>query len=252
MRMTSQRFSSNRWFHLGVVCWVVLMLGWSTAFAATPRQDGQTIDPKTIRDAVKTYILNNAPWDSKQMSIKQIRFKEPVQVPQGRITLQVAAPRHMDWIGGTPFTVHIWVQGQEIKRLTVPANIEVWSDVVVSTKPLGRFQPIRRDDIRLQRMNLARVPSNAVVSLDQALGRRASRSIAPDCVLRRDQIELAPVIKRGDIVQVVAETPVMRISVKGMAKQDGAKGDRIKVINLRSKKVIYAQVVDGQTVSVEF
>jgi flagella basal body P-ring formation protein FlgA len=70
--------------------------------------------------------------------------------------------------------------------------------------------------------------------------------------LRRDQIELAPVVKRGDIVQVVAETPVLRISVKGMAKQDGAKGDRIKVVNLRSKKVIYAQVVDGQTVSVEF
>jgi flagella basal body P-ring formation protein FlgA len=37
-----------------------------------------------------------------------------------------------------------------------------------------------------------------------------------------------------------------------MAKQDGAKGERIKVVNLRSKKVIYAQVVDGQTVSVEF
>jgi flagella basal body P-ring formation protein FlgA len=251
MQMTSQRNSSNRWFRLGVACWVVLMLGWSAAFAA-PRQDGQTIDPKTIRDAVKAYILRNAPWDSKQMRIKEIRFKEPVQVPSGRITLQVAAPKHMDWIGGTPFTVHIRVQGQDVKRLTVPALIEVWSDVVVSTKPLGRFQPIQRDDIRLQRMNLAGVPSNAVVSLEQALGRRANRSIAPDCVLRRDQIELAPVVKRGDIVQVVAETPMLRISVKGMAKQDGAKGDRIEVINLRSKKVIYAQVVDGHTVSVEF
>jgi flagellar basal body P-ring formation protein FlgA len=252
MRMTSKRFCSKRWFHLGVICWVVLMLGYGAAFAATARQDGQTIDPKTIRDAVNTYILRNAPWDSKQMRIKEIRFKEPVRVPSGRITLQVAAPRHMDWIGGTPFTVQIWVQGQKIKRLTVPALIEVWSDVVVSTKPLGRFQPIQRDDIRIQRMNLAGVPSNAVVSLEQALGRRANRSIAPDCILRRDQIELAPVVKRGDIVQVVAETPVLRISVKGMAKQDGAKGDRIKVVNLRSKKVIYAQVVDGQTVSVEF
>jgi flagellar basal body P-ring formation protein FlgA len=228
------------------------MLGWSAAFAATAQQDGQTIDPKTIRNAVKAYILRNAPWDAKQMRIKEIRFKAPVQVPSGRVTVQVAAPRHMDWIGGTPFTVHIWVQGQKIKRLTVPALIEVWSDVVVSTKPLGRFQPIQRDDIRIQRMNLARVPSNAVVSLEQALGRRARRSIAPDCILRRDQIELAPVIKRGDIVQVVAETPAIRISVKGMAKQNGAKGERIKVINLRSKKVIYAQVLDGQTVSVEF
>lgn len=250
--MTSERIFSYRWFRIGVVCWVVLMLGWSTAFAAASRQDGQIIDPETIREAVKAYILRNAPWDSKQMQIKEIRFKHPVQVPSGRITLRVAAPKHTDWIGATPFTVHVWVQGQRMKKLTIPALIEVWSDVVVSAKPLGKYQPIERDDIRIQRMNLARVPSNAVVQLEQALGRRANRHIAPDCILRRDQVELPPVVKRGDIVQVVAETPALKISIKGMAKQDGAKGDRIKVINLRSKKAIYAQVIDSQTVSVEF
>lgn len=186
------------------------------------------------------------------MQIKAIRFNNPVHVPSGRITLRVAAPKHADWIGSTPFAVYIWVKGKRLKRLTVPALIEVWSDVVVSSKPLGKYQPIERDDIRIKRMNLDRVPSNVVVRLDQALGRRTRRNIAADCILRLDQIESPPVVKRGDIVQVVAQTPVLRISVKGMAKQNGIKGERIKVINLRSKKAIYALVVDGQTVSVDF
>ncbi len=235
-----------------MVCWGVLILAWGSAFAVSPVQDGQDIDPGAIRDAVRSYILRNAPWDSKQMQIKAIRFNNPVHVPSGRITLRVAAPKHADWIGSTPFAVYIWVKGKRLKRLTVPALIEVWSDVVVSSKPLGKYQPIERDDIRIKRMNLDRVPSNVVVRLDQALGRRTRRNIAADCILRLDQIESPPVVRRGDIVQVVAQTPVLRISVKGMAKQNGIKGERIKVINLRSKKAIYALVVDGQTVSVDF
>lgn len=252
MGMISGYGIADRWLRRGVVCWVTLMLGWSSAFAVSPLPDGQTVDPETIRNAVETYILRNAPWNPKQMQIKEIRFKHPFRVPSGPLTLQVVAPKHTDWIGTTPFTVRIWVKGQKMKRFTVPALIDVWSDVLVSAKPLGKYQPIERDDIRIERMNLARVPSNAVVRLEQALGRRANRTIAADCILRRDQIELPPVIKRGDIVQVVAQTPTLRIAVKGMAKQNGAKGERIKVVNLRSKKAIYAQVVDGQTVSVEF
>jgi flagella basal body P-ring formation protein FlgA len=144
------------------------------------------------------------------------------------------------------------VNGQKAKRITVPTQIEVWSDVLLTTKPLGKYQPICRDDIQVKKMNLARVPANVIVRMDQVLGHRPNRNIAANCILRKDQIEMPPVVKRGDIVQVIAQTPMLKISIKGMAKQNGGKGERIKVVNLRSKKAIYAQVIDGQTVKVEF
>jgi len=217
----------------------------------TPKK-GQTIEPETIRDAVTHFIDRNAPWASEQMEIKEIRFNQPIHVPSGRVALQVSSPRHNDWIGATPFAVHVSVAGQRVKRITVPAYIEVWSNVVVSVKPLGKYQPIGKEDVRIERMSLARVPHNVVVRLDEALGQRAKRNIAADCILRRDQIETPPMVRRGDIVQIVAQTPILKITAKGMAKQNGGKNERIKVINLRSKKLVYANVVDQQTVQVDF
>ena len=252
MNQFLNRLWANRLFIISAATLLSLGVCCNTPFAGNLAQKGQTIQPGTIRDAVKNFIVRNAPWNSDQMVIKQIRYNHPVQVSSGRVTLRVSAPKHNDWIGSTPFAVQVMVAGERARRITVPANIEVWSDVIVSVKPLGRHQPIARNDIRVKRMNLARVPSNAVVRMDEAIGRRANRNIAADCILRRDQIETPPIVHRGDIVRIVAQTPVLKITVKGMAKQNGGKGERIKVINLRSKKMIYAQVIDDQTVRVDF
>lgn len=230
------------------------ILFFTTAAGANQRgaQAGQTIGPEKIRAAVQQYIHHHAPWNPEQLNISKINYNRPLNVPSGKIAFQVSVPKHTDWLGAIPFKVAVVVDGQKVNRITVPANIEVWSDVVMTTKPLGKYQPIGRDDIQIKKMDLARVPSSVLVNIDQVLGRRTNRNIAANCILRRDQVEIPPVIKRGDLVQVVAESPLLKISVKAMAKENGIQGDRIKVVNLRSKKAIYAQVVDEQTVRVDY
>lgn len=206
----------------------------------------------SINDAVRAFILRNAPWQADQLKIEKMTFDDEVTVPPGKVSFLVTAPKHTDWLGPVPFLVQIRVDGKLVRKVTAPATLDVWSDVVVSAKPLGKFQPIEADDIAVQRMNLSKAPSNAIMRSEQVIGRRASRNIAPNCILRTDMVEMPPVVKRGDVVQIIAETSLLKIAAKGMAKQDGAVGDRIRVINLRSKRVIYAQVMDEQTVGVEF
>lgn len=215
-------------------------------------QKAQTLQPGQIRTAVQHYIVRHAPWDAEQMTIRKIKFNRPVTVPSGKVALRVSAPKHTDWLGAVPFTVNIAVNGQRTRALTVPVNIEVWSDIIMTTKPLGRFEPIDREDIRIKKMDLARVPSNVLVNVDDVLGKRANRNIAANCILRNDHVEMPPIVKRGDVVEVVAESPMLKISVKAVARENGRQGDRIKVVNLRSKKSLFAQVVDDRTVRVDF
>lgn len=122
----------------------------------------------------------------------------------------------------------------------------------MAVKPLGKYQPVDANDIRVEKMNLARVPSNAIVDAGLVVGLRTNRSIAANSILRSDQVEIPPVIRRGDVVQMIAESSVLRVEAKGIARENGAPGDRIQIMNLRSKKVIHARVVDGQTVEVAF
>lgn len=210
------------------------------------------VTPAKINQAVKAFIQRHAPWKPDQLKIEKLTFDQALTVPPGNVTFQVTAPKHTDWLGPIPFSVLVLVDGHAVKKVVTPATIEVWSDVVIAAKPLGRFQPIEADDILIEKMNLARVPFNVIVSADQVLGRRANRNIAVNSVLRNDQVEMPPIVRRGDVVQVIAESEVLKVSAKGMAKENGAKGDRIQVMNLRSRKIIYAQVVDEQTVHVEF
>lgn len=223
--------------------------------AEYPKKSGQTeavVAPADVNAALKAFIMRHAPWNPDQLKITRLTFDQELTVPPGKRELRITAPKHTDWLGPVPFRVDILVDGREAEKVTAPATIEVWSDVVMAVKPLGKHQPIEADDIVVKKMNLARVPANVIVRTDQVLGLRARHKIAANCLLRSDQIESPPVIMRGDVVQMVAESSALKVAAKGMAKESGAMGERIRVMNLRSKKIIYAQVLDEQTVQVEF
>jgi flagella basal body P-ring formation protein FlgA len=57
-------------------------------------------------------------------------------------------------------------------------------------------------------------------------------------------------IKKGDSVIILAKTNGFQISMKGTALVNGSKGDKIKVKNVRTKKIIQATVFDKHTVKV--
>jgi flagella basal body P-ring formation protein FlgA len=211
-----------------------------------------TVAPDAVNAAVKAFIASHAPWKSDQLKITRLTFDQELTLPAGKIGFRVTAPKHTDWLGPIPFRVTILVDGREAVKVAAPATIEVWSDVVLTVKPLGRYQPIEADDIVVKKMNLARVPANILVRAEQVIGLRARHNIAANCVLRVDQIESPPVVLRGGMVQMIAESTVLKVAVKGMAKESGAAGERIRVMNLRSKKIVYAKVKDEQTVLVEF
>ena len=217
-----------------------------------PANKAQNLAPNRIHAAVLQYIVQHAPWDADQLTIKKINFNRPVRIPAGKIGLHVTAPKHTDWLGAIGFSVGVTINGKKVTRLTVPVKLEVWGDVILTSKPLGRFQPIGHDDIHIKKMDLARVPSNVIMDIDQVVGHRTNRRIAANCILRKDHVEIPPSVRRGDLVSVVAESAHLKISIKAMAKEDGRIGERIKVVNLRSKRSIYALVVDDRTVSVEF
>ncbi len=205
-----------------------------------------------IRAAVEAYIQTHAPWKAEQMKLRPIGYNQSHKLPPGKVSLQVVAPKHTDWLGAVPFQVRLLVDGQAVKRTSVSAYIEVWQEVVLAAKPLGHNQPIRREDLELQSMNMAGVPANAIVSLDQVIGRRANRAIAVNSILRADQVDLPPIVRKGDVVQVLAESAQLKITTQAVAQENGGVGQKIQVMNVASKKNVHARIVDAQTVKVDF
>jgi flagella basal body P-ring formation protein FlgA len=124
--------------------------------------------------------------------------------------------------------------------------------VVITKKPLGRHKPITEDDITVLKMDLAKVPSGVITDPDAVLGKRTSRAIGSKTVLRTDLVEFPPLVRRGDVVEIVAETQGFKVTALGQVKKKGALGERIPVMNFESKKVLYARVMDSKTVKIDF
>ena len=51
---------------------------------------------------------------------------------------------------------------------------------------------------------------------------------------------------------LLVENDQFKITALGEVKEMGRKGDRIKLINLTSKKEVYGKVLDANTVRVDF
>jgi len=58
-------------------------------------------------------------------------------------------------------------------------------------------------------------------------------------------------IHRGDPVTITAINSAIRVSIKGIAIENGKLGDRIRVKNLSSSQIIDAKIVAKQQVEIK-
>ena len=205
-----------------------------------------------IEKIISDYITQNISQEDRTVRIKEIKVSEKVALSKGRIAYKVTAPGMRPLTGTCSVAVDFSVNGHFEKKVWATVKVEVWGSVVVTRKPLGRYKPITEDDILLQTMDLTQLSSNVVTDPEMVLGKRTKRAIGAQTPLRADSIELPPLVKRGDLVVIVARSKGLKITTRGLVKKKGRLGDRIPVVNVDSKKVVYARVIDSNTVQVDF
>ena len=210
------------------------------------------ISREKIKILVSDYIQKTILKDHADGSIKDIQVADSLQLPNGRISFKVIPPRNSDLLGKIPFSVHFDVNGKFYKRVWATATVEVLAEVVITKKPVGRHKPITEDDIELLKMDLAKLPSGVITDTEAVLGKRTRRAIGAKTVLRADLVEFPPLVKRGDVVVIIAESSGLKITALGEVKKKGRLGESIPVMNFDSKKILYGRVLDSSTVKVEF
>jgi flagella basal body P-ring formation protein FlgA len=65
-------------------------------------------------------------------------------------------------------------------------------------------------------------------------------------------VEAPPLVRRGDLVTILALAGRISVSVPGEMRDSGVKGEVVRVKNLMSRREILARVVDKNTVRVVF
>jgi flagellar basal body P-ring formation protein FlgA len=205
---------------------------------------------------IEKIVMDNTglllPFDTDQVTIKEIDVSGEAVLPTGEMTYKIVPPKNTDFLGKVPLSIYFYVNGEMEKRVFATLETELLANVVIVRRPLKRNHTIRDIDIKLVRMNMAGVPSNCMVNPDDVLGKKTKRAVDAGDVLSSDLLFMPAILDRNDVVLMIAESDNFKITAMGMSQEKGQKGDRIKVMNLDSDKAVYARVIDEKTVAVDF
>ena len=143
-------------------------------------------------------------------------------------------------------------KGKILKRVKIWGYIEAKVPVVVLKRPVLNKAILSEEDITLELKPFSRLPQDVILNKESAIGKQVRMSLKAGTVLRYSHIQRPVIIKRNQIVYIVARGHNFIVRAKGVALQDGREGERIKVKNLSSKKVLWGKVISSEEVEVPF
>ena len=120
----------------------------------------------------------------------------------------------------------------------VPVQIESTADVLVLRRQRSRGDRLIADDVRTEIRRVSGVSENYVKSPGELDGYRLRRPLTAGSLLERDALEPALSVLRGSAVVLVADSGLYRIESAGRALADAAPGQRVRVQNLTSLKIV--------------
>ena len=205
-----------------------------------------------IGELVSESLPTLFPFKKDQFNIKKIEISDEAILPKGKFTYKITPPPNTDFLGNVPLSVFLYVDGEYQKRIYATLNVELLTNVVIANRPLRRNYTINEIDIKTVQMDMANLPSNAVLHLDDVIGKKLTHAVSAGTILRTDLLDLPPLVNRNDIVLMIAESDNFKITAIGESQDNGNLGERIKVLNLDSKKEVYAKIVDSNSVKIDF
>ncbi|MCY1282658.1 flagella basal body P-ring formation protein FlgA [compost metagenome] len=158
-------------------------------------------------------------------------LESPAQ-PIGRVTVRVRCE------GSSPWTVF------------VPAQVRLYREVLVATRPLKRNDVVGENDFSLMERDVGLLAQGYLTLPEQALGKKLTRPLLPDQIVAPPHLQQAELVRKGDQVTISARSGKINVHMSGEALSDGTEGQQIRVRNLSSKRVIKARVAGPGMVEV--
>ena len=147
---------------------------------------------------------------------------------------------------------HGYVRYGDEQRFNVWAKVRISAAMkrVVATTNIPAGKPIQASQVRLENCEDSPLDETTVRSLEEAIGFLPKTQLRPAAVIRKNLIERAPDVARGDVVTVRVFEGAAHISLEGRAQQAGVTGSTILVRNPSSGKDFRAQVTGKDQVTI--
>jgi flagella basal body P-ring formation protein FlgA len=250
--------------HINTIFCLVCILGFCLPSAGAGTVVGQK-DPKDIlhqgyqkisetkfREIFHTYLCRSLNLKKSDVVISKMNAIGNVPVPSGKISFRLFQRGKRKFEGNVSVIAVIKVDDVVRNKVKISGWVDIFKSVVCASRDLERGEKINEDDLYMVKRNLSHLSSKILTDKNEIIGLMAKHNIKADTCLKEWMIEKTPVVDKGDIVTILAESGDLLVTVPGKVLMKGFSGEVVKVQNLMSKKEIFAKVVNHSTVAVAF
>jgi len=218
-----------------------------TAAGALFAADGVQ-DHAGIRDAARQHVAASADRFAARAEISVGRLDSRLKLTACDEPLETYdSPNGLNRGRGV---VGVRCDGSKPWKIFVPVTIALIESVVTTRRPLVRGQTVRADDLVLSETDVSRLHKAYFTRIEDVVGLRAKRAIGSDKTLHAGLLKREQLVERGKTVSILADLSGLQVSMRGKAMADGGYGDRIRVKNLKSGRVISGTVAGNGLVKV--
>ena len=212
----------------------------------------QAITESEFRKIFINFLCRHLGKENQDILLSKLRIVGNKPVPFGKLSFQLYQKDKRKFRGYVRLTAVVYVDGVVKNKVKLFGWVDVFDSVVCVTRNLKKGETITQDDIYLVRKNISHMNQKALTDTGKAVGLMTKHSVKANTCLKEWMLEKSPIVGRGDVVTIVAETGGLRVTAPGKVLAKGYLGERVRIQNLMSKKEIYAKVVNSSTVKVNF
>lgn len=198
-------------------------------------------------EAVQSQVTGNG---ADEVTVAPIGTPPDVLAPLGRVDLKVEIPGGLRYNVPTTAAVAISADGRPFITVNVRFNVKAYQQMIVAARNIAVHEEITADNVREERREVGKI-AGYITDMDKVIGLTAKRPMAAGTPLTEVLLERPLMVTRGATVTILVQVGDMIVSAGGQALQAGREGELIRVLNVTTKRIVTARVVDRNTVKVK-
>jgi flagella basal body P-ring formation protein FlgA len=134
--------------------------------------------------------------------------------------------------------------------IPISGRVTVKRDVAIFAHKLEAGTIVNAGDLDWMTLTDDRITPDMITDASEAVGREVRRETPEGEPIHARDLSAPRLVKRGSLVTLKVETPLLLVTAQGRALQDGQAGEVVRVVNTQSNRVVEGTVASAGVVAV--
>lgn len=126
----------------------------------------------------------------------------------------------------------------------LPLQIKIMQPLVVIARPVSANHVLTEQDLRIEQHDIGNLRQGYMTNIAAAVGQQVKYSLGLGIVVQSNHLRPLNVVQRGESIVLIANAGTMEVRMQGTAMANAGMGERVRVKNESSDRVVEG-VVDS-------